>query len=198
MHAIRLLFYGTNHSELSLQALADLLKELSGYLRAAPVGIELRPQCLSDADVNELLRTKPTDSFHDVRERIKSHHLLRNAPAKCVLVCNNDHALVDLIRKQLAEQGTKYESWGIAYGNLAVVYVPTDAYVIWHEILHTLGAKDCYDENDPEGNPGPTCELANCIMQYVPTEANVGEWPFLCEANIGRIQSQLPNAFGSN
>jgi len=78
--------------------------------------------------------------------------------------------------------------WGAATQPVAIVYELSNKYIIWHELLHTLGAEDCYDKNDPASNPGPTCECPNCIMQYAPTHNNVTQWPFLCEANVRKIR----------
>lgn len=79
---------------------------------------------------------------------------------------------------------------GASNGPLALVYGSADKYVIWHEALHLLGARDCYDTSDPWQNPGPTCELPNCLMQYAPTSEAVRDWPFLCQNNLDLIESR--------
>jgi len=74
--------------------------------------------------------------------------------------------------------------WGSAYGALGLIYHRVDRYITWHEALHLLGAEDCYDLPDK----GPTCELSNCIMQYIPCLSTVGAWPFICEENVRLMQ----------
>lgn len=64
-----------------------------------------------------------------------------------------------------------------------------DKYIIWHEMLHLLGAYDCYDLSKNER--GPNCDLPNCIMQYEATMANVGKWPFLCNGNLQLVRNRL-------
>ena len=61
--------------------------------------------------------------------------------------------------------------------------------VIIHELLHLLGADDCYDMTKEDW--GPNCGLPNCIMQYQATIDNVGDWPFLCEKNIEKIRNRI-------
>ncbi len=88
--------------------------------------------------------------------------------------------------------------WGISNCSLAIVYHFYDQYVVWHEMLHLLGADDCYDLT--KNDRGPNCELGNCIMQYEATEENVGTWPFLCKKNVSLVKSQTnkwQNATGS-
>ena len=74
--------------------------------------------------------------------------------------------------------------WGSVCGCLGVVWKLDNKYAVWHEVLHLFGAEDCYTPN----NAGPTCELPNCIMQYIPTKESVGDWPFLCGDNVELIQ----------
>ena len=90
-----------------------------------------------------------------------NHHLARSSRLK-----NPDH------------------KWGTCYDSrLSLVYPPIDQqknrHLIWHEAFHLLGAEDCYKHQ---------CEKPNSIMQYAPTEENVGNWPFLCQRNIEKIQ----------
>jgi len=76
--------------------------------------------------------------------------------------------------------------WGLAGSVLAVVYNDSEP-ALWHEVLHLLGAKDCYKFPDR----GPTCEHPLCIMQYAPIEGEVrGELP-ICPENIERIRREL-------
>ncbi len=83
-----------------------------------------------------------------------------------------------------------FEVWGRACDSLAVVIDNYDKTVFWHEALHLLGAGDCYDGDHPDTSPGPSCELANCIMQYDMTLTHNRGGPSLCSANCKLIRSQ--------
>lgn len=80
--------------------------------------------------------------------------------------------------------------WGLRNGGLAVVYNDREP-ALWHEVLHLLGAEDCYDLPDR----GPTCSHRRrhlpCIMQYEPIEGEVGGKLQICPENIELIQSEL-------
>ena len=79
--------------------------------------------------------------------------------------------------------------WGLTSCKvLAVVYDDCEV-ALWHEVLHLLGAEDCYKLPDC----GPTCKPLHpqCIMQYAPKESEVrGELP-ICPENAERIQRVL-------
>ncbi len=79
--------------------------------------------------------------------------------------------------------------WGIATHSFSATYALYDQYIVWHEMLHLLGADDCYDID--KGDRGPNCGSPNCIMQYEALKINVGEWPFLCNNNISMIKRRL-------
>jgi hypothetical protein len=79
-----------------------------------------------------------------------------------------------------------HAAWGAAVPGLAgIVTNLSNKYVLWHEVLHVLGADDCYDEKT-----GVTlCHLGEAsIMKYAP-ENHV--WPFLCERRIGEIRNRV-------
>ena len=84
-----------------------------------------------------------------------------------------------------------YARWGLTSCKvLAVVYDKREV-ALWHEVLHLLGAKDCYKLPDR----GPTCSNRRrhlpCIMQYEPIEGEVGGKLQICPENIELIQSEL-------
>lgn len=70
--------------------------------------------------------------------------------------------------------------WGARIANLALAYYHEPA-VVWHEMFHLLGARDCYGTTAACGRP-------RCIMQYAPSLHVVGDPPFMCQANIRRIK----------
>jgi len=81
--------------------------------------------------------------------------------------------------------------WGLTSCKMLAVVYDDRKVALWHEVLHLLGAKDCYDLPDR----GPTCSHRRrhlpCIMQYEPIEGEVGGKLQICPENIELIQSEL-------
>ena len=102
-----------------------------------------------------------------------------------VVCCRRDSALA-----MSAVEANPTAIWGARCGQFAAVY-RHDPYVIWHEVLHLLGAQDCYPPDAPEEDRLPTCGNQNCIMQYAPTNDRVGYPPFLCAVNVERMRDQF-------
>ena len=157
------------------------LKELSALLLRAPTKVSMAWACLSD-DMDRVVRG------------ILRRHLLFYAyvaeisgtsplplPWPLLVCCQGDSSLA-----QAARQANELAQHGAAVGAVFAAAWAGGKYVAWHEALHLLGAEDCYTPQDP----GPTCEQANCIMQYAPDQASVGEWPFLCQANVERVRDR--------
>ncbi len=117
----------------------------------------------------------------DYCQNQSSHELV-----KVILGCSRKHVFAEGCRNK-----NMNAEWGAANrgGLVGFTYKPGNRHVIWHEILHLLGADDCYEDAQPE--KGPTCEERKCVMQWVPTEENCGSDLVLCEKNIGRIKEHL-------
>jgi hypothetical protein len=130
---------------------------------------------------DEVIKDIPWDRVGD-GERV-------NIP-KLVILCDPSHQLVTTIRK--ANPGAL---WGASNGSVSVVYEHEPA-VVWHEMFHLFGAEDCYEGDSAQDSTTPKCGHINCLMQYAPTLARVGDPPFLCEHNRDLIRSfarpQLP------
>ncbi len=74
-------------------------------------------------------------------------------------------------------------SWGVAIAcKLAIAWVP-NPYLVWHEILHLIDAKDCYNKFGIH-----KCPASRCIMQLVPSRIHCGERLILCSKNVQRIR----------
>jgi len=160
----------------------NALKELSELLEKAPARIEVEFVPLSEAEgaaVEDVLK-QPFPCFAEYVSELSGLWLetCDRLLWPLLVFCPRNCAVAEAARrsKPLAQ-------WGAATGNSFAAVWQQDKYVVWHEALHLLSAEDCYTEDDM----GPTCEQRNCIMQWVPTEQNVGQWPFLCSANIRRI-----------
>lgn len=107
---------------------------------------------------------------------------------KVVVFCTQDHPLAKII-----VTASPHAEWGASNEMISVVYELQPA-VTWHEMLHLLGAEDCYKEDNLDENAPPTCGHGNCIMQYAPTLERVGDPFFLCQDNVQRIQQRYSDA----
>lgn len=96
--------------------------------------------------------------------------------------CGYDEEYVAAIK--LREPGAQ---WGAAIeDHWALAWTRDNKYLLWHETLHLLCAKDCYDKV----SYARTCTEPRCIMQYVPTAENCGAGFHLCEENVQRIRDR--------
>jgi hypothetical protein len=101
-----------------------------------------------------------------------------------VVICEPSDPLVAKV--QVTNPGAL---WGASNGALAIIYhhEPT---VIWHEMFHLLGADDCYEGESADESVLPKCGHRNCIMQYAPSIAVVGDPPFICDSNVQLIRKK--------
>jgi|GEM_PF-7113928 len=102
---------------------------------------------------------------------------------RLVVGCTNQHPFA-----QKAVAHVPWALWGARCGCFALCYNCDNPYSVWHETLHTLGAKDCYDDDKPEEL---NCNCPGCLMQYAPDEQTVGQSPRLCEANQKRVREKI-------
>ncbi len=177
---------------------SESLNELTGFLQQEPTEVNIRVSKLPEqkADRVEAILKQYTgerrlafDEYYakvcEVVGRIRINKLL--------IYCQPKDAIAEAA---FAKNGDAI--WGIAYGgpepDMSVVYrgdtknKEDKKYILWHEFLHLLGAGDCHQGKK---NPGPTCGLSCCIMQWEPTKEKVKvyEWPFICSGNIKNIRS---------
>ena len=162
--------------------LIHALQEFSVLLLRQPVGLNVEFEDLRGEKakkVEEILRKRLPSPDYVAEISIEWPF---EPPWPLLVCCRRDAIPAKAIRASnpMAQWG------GTCAKRLAVVW-QQDKYVIWHEILHLLGATDCYTQDDA----GPTCELGNCIMQYQPCKHNVDQWPFICKANVRQIQNHL-------
>lgn len=176
------------------QRVSEAMENLRHCLSLDPAKIDLSIRPVPDqmaATVRETLLAKPN---HDLRaqefelcKRFRDAGLPRTA---LVVVCPGGHALATRAQLQL-----RRAVWGWRCGQLSLVYeTPFDHYILWHETLHLLDAKDCYTVDGSTGavtERGPTCDCEGCVMQYEPTEDSVSEWPFLCMGNVELIRRKF-------
>jgi len=101
---------------------------------------------------------------------------------RLVVRCPPNHPLAQTCLKVYPDA-----RWGLASCKVLAVVYDEGELALWHEVLHLLGAKDCYSPQ----NSGPTCEHPQCIMQYEPKVCEVqGKLP-ICPKNIERIRREL-------
>ena len=108
----------------------------------------------------------------------------RHLCPRLLICCQSAHELAGLCLRAYPNA-----FYGVVLNSMGVVYELDNHYAVWHEFFHLIGAEDCYGMEDGQiTHRGPTCEQHNCIMQYAATEETVGDWPFLCRANVERIR----------
>ncbi len=165
------------------------MEELPTVLRQQPLGAEIGVERLSDQTMRQIgsVLDKADRSLCEVNVDL-CKALCRQGFKEPLLAvgCPRTHPLL----RTHATDGI----WGTAFqgGPLAVCWQVPDKFIVWHEVLHLLGADECYKESTHE----QTCERPNCIMQYVPTSASVGEWPFLCLTVMERLRRCLQIQLG--
>ena len=87
------------------------------------------------------------------------------------------------------QQENHLAHWGVAIPcTLAIAWEPSK-YLFWHELLHLLNAKDCYNKFAIN-----KCPNAHCIMRRAPSEANCGDQLTLCSKNVERIRRHAAEA----
>ncbi len=155
-------------------------------LLALHTGFQCEITCLPEARVsgirNCILGSKDFNSAARTCFKATHSHPDKSFPTKLLVVCPPDHHLAKLAKKSLPTA-----VYGAANSFFAAVYHESKQ-VIWHEILHLLGADDCYQLSKSGDVVQRECrDLPNCIMQYDPEESN-GEWPFLCDRNIALLK----------
>ncbi|HEY1378354.1 MAG TPA: hypothetical protein VGF55_16265, partial [Gemmataceae bacterium] len=172
-------------TDVDLPVMTGYMTELAELLAKPPASIDVRVHALEEVDIAVISRLESLTILDDIAEEVTGHLGPKYGHVRTVILSNEDHpfAIAALRAKPNA-------IWGCACGCVAFVYGSSEKHVVWHEALHLLGATDCYDTDRPELNPGPICEVPNCIMQYVPDPVAVGRWPFLCERNLRFVRAR--------
>lgn len=162
------------------------MEEFSHLLSLSPVQVDYKFKALSADLKEEVVSVIESEKNIVSCSRAISKHFYDKFGdlANLVVLCPPGSALY-----AIALQNNPLALWGINSDGLAAIYNLDNKYIVWHETLHILGAKDCYDL--VKDNRGPNCELGNCIMQYEATEENVGPWPFLCKKNVSLVKSRI-------
>src|SRR5207247_453781 len=77
----------------------------------------------------------------------------------------------------------------------ALVWTPSNKYIIWHEAMHLLNARDCYRDHDGCAECGSgsiataskysesKCDCG-CIMQYNPNETTCRGRLYVCRGQV--------------
>ncbi len=169
------------------------LQELEKLMKLPPLNVrcpierlpeDIRPSILGALECSEFLECAIaiSDKLEDWCKLVSSDEPKHRYVPGLIVFCSRQH---DLAQKCLTANPNAL--WGGKNSRLAVVYELDNYCAIWHELLHLLGAEDCYDTD----NPGPTCKHQQCIMQYAPTKGIVdGRLP-LCSNNVNQIKKLL-------
>ena len=73
--------------------------------------------------------------------------------------------------------------WGVALPCTFAVAWIANKFLVWHEVLHLLNAKDCYNKFGIN-----KCPNLRCIMRRAPSLKTCGDRLTLCTKNVKRIQ----------
>ncbi len=161
------------------------LDELATLLSWAPLEVEIKV-VPATREVGQLIANSNSNasSFETCTDEI-GHRLPSRTSA--VIRCSPGSLIAKLGKEVVGER-----FWGAAKTKegVAAIWCFVDKYIAWHEVLHTLGASDCYS-GSPE--KAPTCGTENCIMQLQPTTETVGAWPFLCKTNVEKVRARCGN-----
>lgn len=155
-----------------LSAVDELNAQLSQYYPEVPgiAGEPLAAELTSSVD-SHLLRNMPGDATDDEDQ----HPDLQGK--RLLILLPEEHPFVGIAR-----QDNPQAVWGIAVpGRFSVAWVD-NKYLWWHEALHLLNAKDCYNKFGIH-----KCREARCIMQAAPTHGSCGGRLHLCSKNLRRI-----------
>ena len=159
---------------------ASAMTEFTSLLTQPPTEVAIGAKPFADAWASDILGilSRPqtiVDTCAEVGEFLSDQGIYDDT--RILVMCSQSSPLAKAVRENNPDA-----KWGGSLGRLAVVW-HEDRYVLWHEALHLINARDCYTGLKPD------CDLSTCIMQYVPTRANVGDWPFLCSTNIGLLRT---------
>ena len=194
---LKLFWYCFKMSSDDEKFVTQRLHELSQFLEKPPAKIQLEIMPLPPElkyRATEILNAPPqrhedipNDSPYapfSVSYCLHFRNLLKNYNSTRVLIyCESGSNIA-----KAAKEECHNAAWGLCSDPplIAAVYKLNDEYILWHEALHLFGAEDC---NKGHENPGPTCKLPGCIMQWIPAEIKVCSWPFLCQENVKLIRA---------
>ena len=172
-------------NDIDRKRIDQYMKEFSSIVRRANLEIHLQireiPYKFSQ-DINNILGKLEIKYFDELLIFVGDNSELKLIDSLVIFCSLGSNPAEYCLKKN------KTALWGANMGNISFVYNNiNNPYIIWHEILHTLGAVDCYKYPDR----GPNCEKPNCIMQYEPTKETVNCWPFLCKKNIIKIKDYI-------
>lgn len=178
----RIYWYCLDMCDLRKKFISDALKELSDKLKQPPTEVVIMSEELPDKYVKQVRQLLygsenifcTAASISDILVKDILVNGLGLLPGLMV------HCRKDSTIAQKARKANPNARWGGQVDRLAVVWQLNNKMVIWHEVLHLLGADDCYDNQTQKD----TCEKApGCIMQYAATEESVTDWPKCLCAN---------------
>ncbi len=188
----RIYWYCLDMSDSSKKFVSDALRELSDKLKQPPTEVAIMTEELPDKHaekVSQLLCGSENISCTAASISYIIVNGLELLPGLMVY-CREDSTIAQEVRK-----ANPKALWGGQVDGLAVVCELNNKMAIWHEVLHLLGADDCYDSQTEKG----TCEKApGCIMQYAATEESVADWPeCLCARTTKQLRDYARRQFSS-
>lgn len=161
----------------ALRALAGMLNDVLGpCLAIAPAEPALLQELRSALSVPG---RQHAEFEHWIRKALNCGHGADRQRVGLLVACPEHHPLALAFRA--SNPGAQ---WGGNSGRIAAAYGSYSTGVMWHEVLHVMGADECYPPTNPSVT---TCEMgSSCIMSYEPAAQPV--WPFLCADNMERLR----------
>ncbi len=182
----------TTASDEDEKFVAGALDQLAQHLKAEPIKLSISIKRLGNQSNLAKKIAKELDQLNDERDAfskcegaiVSAFYIGGLIGTKLLVYCSPNSKIA-----LAAQKNVPHAEWGATCESFAAVYSLNNKSAIFHEALHLLGANDCYDLS--KSDCGPNCECPNCIMQFEATRANVRNWPFLCDANIQRMQKRI-------
>ncbi len=183
--ARKLIYFATGRSE-DRDFFRSNIERLNEWLQAEfgvcfsvrEISTELQDQVL------HILQTQISSSWSKSTEAARAVNYDEILEPVLAVYCPHESQI-----KQNGFAGCLSGRWGVSdEATFAVIYEPDNRQLIWHELLHTLSAQDCYLD-DAGHSREPSCEsdCPECLMRFDPSEFHCGASPSLCQYNRGRI-----------
>jgi len=155
-----------------MSAFSEFQRQLAQQYPSLPVPeFEELPDNLIDELSDYLISMLPGNVEDESFEHYRSR--------RPFVFCNGNEKFAQAYREQ-----NELAHWGVAIPcKLAIAWVPRK-YLVWHETLHLLNAKDCYNKFGINKCPNP-----RCIMRRAPMRETCGNQLTLCSKNLKRIQT---------
>ncbi len=187
--AVRKLHYFSVGSTEDSKFFEASIRELNDWLHQK-FDVRFELHYVSPSDQDEILEVLRSSNAHHWAAQLKKIYVDKfdktTAPVLAVY-CPDDFAI-----STNAREAVPAAAWGVSdQSTFAVTYEANNRQLLWHELLHTIGADDCYVIVDGVPIRMPECDCSQCLMWYIPNETNCGASPQLCSPNIQLVSDYV-------